>query len=68
MTGSMVWRWPTADVRQHEKSISLYRSFRVLNFQRIHRQHPTHFGHSDVYIPKQNLRKVNRGQHRKLKK
>jgi len=27
-----VWSWPTADFRQPEKSISLYRPFRVLNF------------------------------------
>jgi hypothetical protein len=57
MTGR---NWPTADVRQHEKSISLYRSFRVLNFQRIHRQHPTHCRHSDMDLsfPKPAIREV----------
>jgi len=33
--------WPVADIPQPEKSLIPYRSFRVLIFQRVHRQHPT---------------------------
>ena len=33
--------WLLADIRQSEKSLSLYRPFRFLNFQRFHRQQAT---------------------------
>jgi hypothetical protein len=42
--------WPLDDIRQPEKSLSPYRSFRFLNFQRCHRQQPTHHCRSAVIL------------------
>jgi hypothetical protein len=43
--------WPLADIRQPEKSLSPYRPFRFLNFQRCHRQQPTPSGQSRFSKP-----------------
>jgi hypothetical protein len=40
--------WPAADIRQPKKSLSPCRSFRFINFQRCHRQQPTHCRRADI--------------------
>jgi len=42
--------WPLADIRQPEKSLSPYRPFRFLNFQRCHWQQPTQKRHWDMNL------------------
>ena len=42
--------WPVADIRQPEKSLSPYRSFRFLNFQRCHWQQPTQTSKWDLFF------------------
>ena len=41
---------PVADICQPEKSLSQYRSFRFLNFQRCHWQQPTQTGKWDLFF------------------